>query len=585
MGAIKLGAKMDRRQFTLGSAFGAIFANKAFAQDWGGDRIIGRKLASRSIVYGANGAAATAHPIATLIGIDILRKGGSAIDAAIAINAALGFLEPVGCGIGGDAYVMLWDPKTKKVVGFNGSGRSPKNMSLEYIKSKAKNNHIPSYGIPSVSVPGAVDTWGQMHAKYGKIKFSECLQPAIALCENGAPVPQLIAFYLERNIKRFLAPNSGVDEVENLIKTYMPNGKTPKEGELFKNPNLAKTYRMIAKGGARSFYEGEIAQKIEKYFKKIGGFMNYDDLKSHHGEFINPLSTNYRGIDVHGLGANTQGLSTLQMLNIIENFEFKPNEILSTKSIHFQVEAKRLAFEDRAKFFADPDFSKIPVEELLSKEYAKSQAAKIKMDGVLDRIVPYDAPAKGDTTYFTVADKSGMMVSWIQSNYRGMGSGLVPDDLGFMFQDRGELFSLIDGSPNIYAPNKRPFHTIIPGFATKNGQALMSFGVMGGDMQPQGQAQIIINMNDYGLNLQEAGDLPRWHHEGSSEPTGEIANGYGLLRLENNFPVETKNGLAALGHKLGNSDGGFGGYHAIQKINNIYGGASEMRKDGLALAF
>lgn len=576
---------MDRRQFTFGSMLGAFFANEAFSQNLGGDRIVGRKLASRSIVYGANGAVATAHPIASLVGIDTLKNGGSAIDAAIAINAALGFLEPVACGIGGDAYVMLWDPKLKKVIGFNGSGRSSRNMSIEYVRSKAKNNHIPSYGIPSVTIPGTVDTWGQMHAKYGKIKFSDCLEPAIALCNNGAPVPQLIAYYLDRNIKRFLAPNSGVDEVENLIKTYTKNKVTPSEGEIFRNPNLAKTYETIAKGGARSFYEGEIARKIDKYFKKIGGFIDYNDLKSHHGEFINPLVTNYRGIDVYGLGANTQGLSTLQILNIVENIDLKSHDILSTKSIHIQVEAKRLAFEDRAKFFADPNFSKIPVEELLSKEYSKKLANKIKMDAVLERIIPYEAPSKGDTTYFTVCDKDGMMVSWIQSNYRGMGSGLVPDDLGFMFQDRGELFSLDDKSPNVYAPNKRPFHTIIPGFATKNNEPYISFGVMGGDMQPQGQAQIMINMNDYGLNLQEAGDLPRWHHEGSSEPTGEMANGYGLLRLENNFPVETKNGLALLGHKLGPSDGGFGGYQAIQKVNNIYGGASEMRKDGLALAY
>lgn len=576
---------MDRRQFVLAAGFSALFANKSFAQDWGGDRIAGRKLASRSVVYGANGAAATAHPIASLVGIDILRKGGSAIDAAIAINAALGFLEPVSCGIGGDAFVMLWDTKQNKVVGFNGSGRSPSGMGIDYVKSRAKNNHIPSYGIPSISIPGAVDTWGQLHAKYGKLKFSECLEPAIALCENGAPVPQLIAYYLERNVARFLSPNSAVEETENLKKTYMPNGKTPREGEIFKNPNLANTYKKIAKEGARSFYEGDIARKIDKYFKRIGGFINYNDLKNHHGEFTNPISTNYRGLDVYGLAPNTQGLSTLQILNILENFDMKNMGFLSTSSIHTQVEAKRLAFEDRAKFFADPDFSKTPIEQLLSKSYSKELAAKIKQDAIIERIVPYEAPSKGDTTYFTVSDKNGMMVSWIQSNYRGMGSGLVPDDLGFMFQDRGELFSLKDGSPNIYAPNKRPFHTIIPGFATKNGAPFMSFGVMGGDMQPQGQAQIIVNMVDYGLNLQEAGDAPRWHHEGSSEPTGEIAEGIGILKLENNMPKATKEGLEKIGWKFGLSDGGFGGYQAIQKNEKIYGAASEMRKDGLALAY
>lgn len=576
---------MDRRQFVLAGGFSAIFANKSFSQEWGGDRIVGRKFASRSVVYGTNGAAATAHPIASLVGIDILRKGGTAIDAAIAINAALGFLEPVSCGIGGDAFVMLWDTKQNKVVGFNGSGRSPSGMNIDYVRSRAKNNHIPSYGVPSVSIPGAVDTWGKLHAKYGKLKFSECLEPAIALCENGAPVPQLIAYYLERNVARFLSPNSMVDETENLKKTYMPNGKTPREGEIFKNPNLANTYKKIAKEGARSFYEGDIAGKIDKYFKRIGGFINYNDLKNHHGEFTDPIKTNYRGLDVYGLAPNTQGLSTLQILNILENFDLKNMGFLSTSSIHTQVEAKRLAFEDRAKFFADPNFSKTPIDQLLSKTYSKELAAKIRQDAIIERIIPYEAPSKGDTTYFTVSDKNGMMVSWIQSNYRGMGSGLVPDDLGFMFQDRGELFSLKEGSPNIYAPNKRPFHTIIPGFAKKNGASFMSFGVMGGDMQPQGQAQIIVNMVDYGLNLQEAGDAPRWHHEGSSEPTGEIAEGIGILKIENNMPKSTKEGLEKIGWKLGASDGGFGGYQAIQKIENTYGAASEMRKDGLALAY
>lgn len=578
---------MHRRLFL--ASIPATLATNAFAQTMGGDRITGKSFASRSVVWGRKGAAATAHPIATLIGIEILKAGGSAIDAAIAINAALGFLEPVGCGIGGDAFCMMFDPKLGKVIGFNGSGRSPRNMSLEWVRSRAKNGYIPSYGVPSISVPGAVDAWGQMHARYGKLPFAKLLAPAIDLAQNGVPMAQLIGYYLERNTQRFLRPNSGVEETQNMVKTYMPNGVTPKEGQLFRNPDLANTYRKIARGGARAFYEGEIAQTIERYFKRIGGFMEARDLRAHKGEFVEPQSVNYRGIDVYGLGPNTQGLSTLQMLNILENFDLKQMGFLSTASIHTQTEAKRLAFEDRAKFFADPDFSKTPIEALLSKEYSKTLAAKIRQDSIIARAVPYEAPASGDTTYFTVADKDGMMVSWIQSNYRGMGSGLVPDGLGFMFQNRGEMFSLKDGSPNIYAPNKRPFHTIIPGFATQNGKPLYSFGVMGGDMQPQGQAQIIINTQDYGLGLQEAGDAPRWHHEGSSEPTGEIAEGTGVLRLENGVPAETKSGLAALGWKIGASDGGFGGYQAISRNTDngpqIYGAASEMRKDGLALAY
>ncbi|ESQ80105.1 gamma-glutamyltransferase [Asticcacaulis sp. YBE204] len=580
---------MHRRSFL--ATLPALATSPAFALDplKGGDRVTGAQFAGRSTVWGTQGAAATAHPMASLIGIDILRQGGSAIDAAIAINAALGFLEPVSCGIGGDAYVMLWDPKVKKVIGFNGSGRSPKGMSLEHVRAKAKDNHIPSWGSVSVSVPGAVDTWGQMHARYGKLKFADLLAPAIALCERGVPVAQTIAYYLNASYRRFTNPTSGIEEVQNFLKTYAPNGRAPREGEIFRNPDLAATYRELAKNGPRSFYEGQIAETIDAYFKRIGGHLRKSDLSAHKGEYSEPLKTTYRGVEVLGLGANTQGLSTLQMMNILENFDLKSMGFQTTASLHTQIEAKRLAFEDRAKFFGDPDFSKMPVEALLSKTYAKEQAAKIRQDTILPRVVPYEAPARGDTTYFTVSDKDGMMVSWIQSNYRGMGSGLVADGLGFMFQDRGELFSLRDGSPNIYAPGKRPFHTIIPGFACKDGQPWLSFGVMGGDMQPQGQAQILVNMIDYGLGLQEAGDSPRWHHEGSSEPTGEMASGTGTLNLENGVPLETRAGLEKLGWATKPAPGGYGGYQAIMTQNDplgrAYGAATEMRKDGLALAY
>ncbi|MDC7683998.1 gamma-glutamyltransferase family protein [Asticcacaulis sp. BYS171W] len=580
---------MHRRSFL--ATLPALAASPAFALDpiRGGDRVTGAQFAGRSTVWGTQGAAATAHPMASLIGIDILRQGGSAIDAAIAINAALGFLEPISCGIGGDAYVMLWDPKVKKVIGFNGSGRSPKGMSLEHVRSKAKDGHIPSWGSVSVSVPGAVDTWGQMHAKYGKLKFAEVLAPAIALCERGVPVAQTIAYYLNASYRRFTNPASGIEEVQNFLKTYAPNGRAPREGEIFRNPDLGATYRYLAANGPRSFYEGQIADTIDTYFKRIGGHLRKSDLSAHKGEYSEPLKTTYRGVEVLGLGANTQGLSTLQMMNILENFDLKGMGFQTTASLHTQIEAKRLAFEDRAKFFGDPDFSKMPVEALLSKAYAKEQASKIRQDAILPRVVPYEAPARGDTTYFTVSDKDGMMVSWIQSNYRGMGSGLVADGLGFMFQDRGELFSLRDGSPNIYAPGKRPFHTIIPGFACKDGQPWLSFGVMGGDMQPQGQAQILVNMIDYGLGLQEAGDSPRWHHEGSSEPTGEMATGTGTLNLENGVPLETRAGLEKLGWAIKAAPGGYGGYQAIMTQNDplgrAYAAATEMRKDGLALAY
>jgi len=581
---------MHRRNFiSSASALGiASLANSAAAQNRGGDRVTGAQFASRSTVWGVEGAAATAHPIATLIGIEILKKGGSAIDAAIAINAALGFLEPTSCGIGGDAYCILNDPITGEVLGFNGSGRSPSGMSLEYVRSKAVNGHIPAYGAISVSIPGAVDAWGKLHARWGKLPFADVLAPAIHLAERGVPVSQNVAYYMAASARRFTNPSSNIEETANFLRTFTIGGRAPREGEMFRNPDLAKTYRYIAQNGARAFYEGDIATTIENYFKRIGGFITKADLTRHQGDFVTPIHTDYRGIEVYGLGENTQGLSTLQMLNILENFDLKAMGFQSVQSIHTQVEAKRLAFEDRAKFFADPAFARIPISQLLSKTYARELAQKIRSDAILPRITPFEAPTRGDTTYFTVADKNGMMVSFIQSNYRGMGSGLVADGLGFMFQDRGELFSLHDGSPNIYAPFKRPFHTIIPGFAMKNGAPWLSFGVMGGDMQPQGQAQIIVNLKDYDLGLQEAGDSPRWHHEGSSEPTGERAVGTGLLRLETGVPQATREGLSALGWQIGAPDGGFGGYQAIMRPNhneNVYAAASEMRKDGLALTY
>jgi len=551
----------------------------------GGDRIDGATFASRSAAWGAHGAAATAHPLATLAALDMLRAGGSAVDAAVAANAVLGFAEPVSCGIGGDCFVMLWDPKTKTVMGLNGSGRSPRGLSLETVRSRARNGLIPSHGAISVSVPGAVDAWWTLHQRYGKLKWKDLFAPAIGHAEQGAPITQNVAYYLDRSHASFTRPNSGIEEVENFKAVWAARGKMPVEGEVFRNPALARTYRLIAESGRDAFYEGEIAQTIERYFKRIGGWMTKADLAAHHSRWDPPHKVNYRGVDVWGLSPNSQGLATLQLLNILETFDVKAMGFQSAAAIHHAVEAKRLAFEDRARFYADPDFTKVPTEWLLSKDYARERAKLISPDRILTPVHPGQAPSHGDTTYFTTADADGMMVSIIQSNYRGMGSGLMPDGLGFMFQDRGELFALQDGHPNLYAPGKRPFQTIIPGFATRGEAPWLAFGVMGGDMQPQGQAQIISNLVDFGLSLQEAGDSPRWHHEGSSEPTGEAQQGVGLLRLETGVPVATKAVLAGLGWKLGDSDGGFGGYQAIERWPGRYAAATEMRKDGVALAY
>jgi gamma-glutamyltranspeptidase/glutathione hydrolase len=557
-----------------------------------GDRVSGASFASRSAAMGCSGAAGTAHPLATLVAIEILKKGGSAIDAAVAANAVLGFVEPTSSGIGGDCYAMIWDPKLSKVVGLAGSGRSPRALTLETARARAKNGVLPAYGAISVSVPGALDAWWTLHQRYGKLKWAELFEPAIHYCETGSPTPQIIGYYIKRNLAAFTRPGSGVEETANAMQTYAPGGKAPNEGDVRRNPDLARTYRMIAEGGRDAYYDGPIAKTIEAYFKRIGGWMTAADLRDHHAEWSDPLVTNYRGVDVYGMAANTQGLATLQLLNIVENFDLRGMGFQSAHSLQVQIEAKRLAYEDRARYYADPHFAKIPYEFLNSKSYAADRAKLIKLDSILTPVHPGQAPSHGDTTYFTVSDKDGMMISQIQSNFRGMGSGLVADGLGFMFQDRGELFSLQDGHPNIYAPGKRPFQTIIPGFATKDGKPWMSFGVMGGDMQPQGQSQIIINRVDYGLDIQAAGDSPRWHHEGSSQTMGEDPAGLGpkgILRLEAGVPESTRQALIALGWPIGPSDGGYGRYecieHRMDGADRVYAAASEMRADGAALAY
>lgn len=557
-----------------------------------GDRPSGASFATRSPALGCSGAAGTAHPVATQTAIDMLKRGGSAADAAIAANAVLGFVEPVSSGLGGDCFAFVWDPRTAKLEGMASSGRSPKSLSLATVRSRTVNGVIPHLGAVTVSTPGALDGWWTLHQRYGKLKWAELFEPAIHYCETGDPTPQIIGYYIKRNMAAFLHPGSGVEETANAVHTYMPGGKAPNEYDVRRNPDLAHTYRLIAAGGRDAFYDGPIAKTIDAYFKRIGGWLSAQDLREHHAEWDEPLVTQYRGFDVYAMAANTQGLATLQMLNMIELFDMRGFGFQSPYSLHVQIEAKRLAYEDRARYYADPHFSKIPIEWLKSKEYAQQRAKLIQLDKILEPVYPGQAPSHGDTTYFTTADKDGMMISIIQSNFRGMGSGLVADGLGFMFQNRGELFSLQDGHPNIYAPGKRPFQTIIPGFASKDGVPWLSFGVMGGDMQPQGQTQIIVNRVDYGLDVQSSADSPRWHHEGSSQSMGEDRPNLaprGLLHLEAGIPVATRKVLVAMGWPMGDSDGGFGRYEGIERriqgADRVYAAGSEMRADAVALAY
>ncbi len=545
---------------------------------YGQDRMTGLMFATRSEVIAQYGMACTSQPLATQVAIDILKKGGSAVDAAIAANAMLGLVEPTGNGIGGDLFAIVWDAKTQKLYGLNASGRSPKSLTLKYFKDKGI-KHIPALGPLPVSVPGCVDGWFELHGKFGKLKMQEVLQPSINYAKEGFPVSELIAFYWKRNAER-------LKEYEGFAEIYMPNGKTPAKGEVFKNPYLAKTLELIAKNGRDEFYKGSIAKAIDAYMKRNGGFLSYDDLAAHKSEWIEPVSSSYRGYDVWELPPNGQGIATLQILNILEQYDIKSMGFGSAEYMHLFIEAKKLAFEDRARYYADPDFAKVPYKQLISKEYAKERANLINLNRSARS---YDAGVlqTGNTIYLTVADSEGNMVSLIQSNYRGMGSGMTPNGLGFILQDRGEMFSLTEGHPNVYEPGKRPFHTIIPGFITKDGKPYISFGVMGGGMQPQGHAQVVVNLIDFGMNLQEAGDAPRIQHEGSSEPTDERMTNGGTVYLESGFDYQQIRKLLEKGHEVSYSLDGYGGYQAIMfdATNGVYVGASESRKDGQAAGY
>jgi len=546
----------------------------------GYDRTSGRHFASRSEVIAPHAMAATSQPLTTQIALDILKAGGNAIDAAIAANAALGLMEPTGNGIGGDLFAIVWDAEKQELVGLNASGRAPAMMTLEYFKEHGIDK-VPKYGALPVSVPGAVDGWFELHGRYGQLPMQQILAPAIAYAREGFPFSEYIADLLLLNEKR-------IGHFPGFAETYMPDGRMPSKGEVFRNPRLADTLEAIAEGGRDTFYKGDIARRIDAYMTEQGGLLRYEDLAAHQSEWITPVSTNYRGWDVYELPPNGQGIAALQILNILEGYDIKAMGFASPDYLHTLVEAKKLAFEDRAKFYADMDFVDVPVAALISKDYADERRKLISPDKAALSLPAGDAKLEsGDTIYLTVADDAGNMVSLIQSNYRGMGSGMTPGDLGFVLQNRAELFALHEGHANVLEPGKRPFHTIIPAFVMKDGKPLISFGLMGGAMQPQGHAQIIVNLVDFGMNLQEAGDAARVNHVGSSQPTGSVMTDGGVLHIETEFSQETRDALEALGHTLGESNGSFGGYQAIMwdAEQGVYYGASEVRKDGQAAGY
>ncbi len=563
-----------------------------------GDRYSGVPWATRSPVLAQHGMAATEQPLASLMAIDVLKQGGSAVDAAIAANAALGLMQPVLNGIGGDLFAIVWDPRTRQLHGYNGSGRAAKGRDLAQMKAEVaaawrragmpERAHIPPVGSLPVTVPGAVDAWFALHGRFGRLPMTEVLQPAIGYARGGFPVTELIARYWQANMAAFEREKGLIEELDNARATYLIDGHTPAEGEVFRNPHLADTLETIGRGGRDAFYRGEIARRIDRYFRRIGGDLRYADFAAHHGEWVAPLSVNYRGYDVHELPPNGQGGAVLQMLQLLKGFDLKRMGAGSADALTVMIEAKRLVYADLAQWYADPAFVDVPMKALLSDGYAARRRSLIDPHRARADIGPGDPRlVEGDTIYLTTADRDGMMVSLIQSNYRGMGSGLVPDGLGFMFQDRGELFSLDSSAANVYAPGKRPFHTIIPGFVTQDGEPFLSFGVMGGDMQPQGHVQVLTNLIDFGMNVQVAGDAARWRHFGSSEPTGEHAAGIGTVEMESGFDPAVKREIARRGYTIAGGSGSFGGYQAVRwdAGQRVYWGASEMRKDGEAIGY
>ena len=547
----------------------------------GGDRPEGRAFATRSVVHARHGLVAAAHPLAVNVGLDVLKQGGSAVDAAIAVNAALGFLEPVSCGIGGDLFALVWDAKTQKLYGLNASGGAPLALTADKVPPQADGT-IPVYSPYAWTVPGAVDGWFELHARFGRLPMKQVLAPAAKAAREGEPVAQVIAGAWARG-GRMHKDKPGFAEV------FLPGGRAPQEGEVFSNPALARAYDLLGQQGRDAYYKGPIARDLVAFSKAHGGFFSEEDFARHRSEWVEPLSTDYRGVRVFELPPNGQGITALMMLNILERFDLRALGRDSADFWHVLVEAKKLAYEDRARFIADPAFAKVPVAGLLSKEYAAGQARRIDLLRAAQRLEPgQPALAEGDTTYLAVADADGNMVSLIQSNYTGFGSGFALPAWGFGIHDRGAQFDLKPGRPNSLEPGKRPFHTIIPAFAMRDGKPWLAFGLMGGDMQPQGHAQVLVNLIDFGMSLQEAGDAARFYHTDSSEPTGTLMTSGGLLHLETGVPPDVRLELLRRGHRLAETSGAaFGGYQAVARdpVTGVLSGASESRKDGCAMGY
>jgi gamma-glutamyltranspeptidase/glutathione hydrolase len=545
---------------------------------WAHDRPDGPLHKTRSTVMARQGMAATSQPLATATAIRVLQTGGNAVDAAIAANAVLGVVEPMSCGLGGDLFAIVWDAKTRRLYGLNASGRSPASATIDVFKAKGL-SAIPTYGPLSWSVPGCVDGWDQLRQRFGTRPWSELLEPAITYADNGFPVSEIIAAQWRQAAPALAA-------IPTSAACFLPGGQAPGKGSLFQNPQLARSLRMIVHGGRDAFYRGPIAEAVVRYSQSAEGLFALTDFAEHTSSFVEPLSTNYRGYDVWELPPNGQGIAVLQMLNLLEPFDLKSLGPQSAEALHLMIEAKKLAYEDRAKYYADPQFAHLPIAELISKPYAARRRAELKVDRANQNPTP-GSPAQADTIYLTVVDRDFNCVSLIQSNFHDFGSRHVPGELGFVLQNRGALFALDPSYANRLEPRKRPFHTIIPGFITRDGKPWVSFGLMGGDMQAQGHVQVICNLIDFGMDVQEAGDAPRFRHFGSSEPTGQRAQDGGVVSVESGITAEARRQLLRKGHRLVEEIGGYGGYQAIliDTEQGVLWGGSDPRKDGAAIGY
>ncbi|MSR56609.1 MAG: gamma-glutamyltransferase [Planctomycetaceae bacterium] len=547
----------------------------------GYDRPSGDPRQSRSAVMARRGMVATSQPLAAQAGLQVLKAGGNAADAAIAASAVIGLTEPMSCGIGGDLFVIYWDARTKKLYGLNASGRSPYALTRDVFKAKG-HDEIPTIGPLSWSVPGCVDGWEELRLRFGSKSLADLLQPAIEYAEEGFPVSEIIARGWQSSAK-------SLAEWADSSRTYLPNGRAPEVGEIFRNPDLARSYRLIAGQGRDAFYRGEIARRIVAFSEQNGGFLSLKDFSEHRSNWIDPISTSYRGYDVWELPPNGQGVAALEMLNILEAYDLKKMGAESPDYLHLLIESKKLAFADRARFYSDPEFFDAPIAELISKQYAAQQRKRIDPDKAAIDVPPGDPRlAHGDTIYLTVVDKEHNCCSFIQSLYFGFGSQVVPGEVGFALQNRGTLFALDEQHPNRLEPHKRPFHTIIPGFVTKDGQPWLAFGVMGGDMQPQGHVQVLVNMIDFGMNVQQAGDAARVQHFGSATPTGRPGDpDGGRVEAESGISEVVLDALRKKGHRVTRSAGSFGGYQAIliDPQTGVLQGGSDPRKDGCAIGY